>query len=88
MKIFFYKTLLVAFIFFIVFKITIGSLINEIENEVYKIKSKENIEMFKQNLREQMTTAIQKDEFIKKEDAELINLFIKKIQKDLNVHNK
>ena len=88
MKIFFYKTLLVAFIFFIVFKITIGSLINEIENEVYKIKSKENIEMFKQNLREQMTTAIQKDEFIKKEDAELINLFIKKIQKDMNVHNK
>ena len=88
MTIFFYKTLLVAFIFFIVFKITIGSLINEIENEVYKIKSKENIEMFKQNLREQMTTAIQKDEFIKKEDAELINLFIKKIQKDLNVHNK
>ena len=44
MKIFFYKTLLVAFIFFIVFKITIGSLINEIENEVYKMKSKENIE--------------------------------------------
>jgi len=88
MKIFFYKTLLVAFIFFIVFKITIGSLINEIENEVYKMKSKENIEMFKQNLREQMMTAIQKDEFIKKEDAELINLFIKKIQKDLNVHNK
>ena len=66
MKIFFYKTLLVAFIFFIVFKITIGSLINEIENEVYKMKSKENIEMFKQNLREQMMTAIQKDEFIKK----------------------
>ena len=88
MKIFFYKTLLVAFIFFIVFKITIGSLINEIENEVYKMKSKENLEMFKQNLREQMMTAIQKDEFIKKKDAELINLFINKIQKDLNDHNK
>ena len=88
MKIFFYKTLLVAFAFFIVFKITIGSLINEVENKIYNLKSKENIERIKKNLRKQITIAIEKDQFIKAEDAELINAFIKKIQEDLNNPNK
>ena len=35
MKIF-YKTLLVALVFFVTFKLTIGSLTNEIENKIYK----------------------------------------------------
>tara|TARA_X000000368_G_scaffold398113_1_gene367868 strand:+ start:258 stop:515 length:258 start_codon:yes stop_codon:yes gene_type:complete len=84
MKIFFYKTLLVAFVFFIVFKLTVGSLVNNLENRVYNSISKENIERVKENLRKQMYIAIEKDNFIKKEDAELINTFINKIKKDLN----
>lgn len=83
MKIFFYKTLLVALVFFITFKLTIGSLTNEIENKIYKIKSKENIEKLKENLRNQIIIALQKDEFIKSEDAELINSFLIKIKEDL-----
>jgi len=88
MKIFFYKTLLVAVVFFIAFKLTIGSLINEIENKIYNLKSKENIERLKTNLREQINIAIKKDEFIKKKDAELINSFLEKVKKDLNNPNK
>ena len=84
MKIFFYKTLLVALVFFVTFKLTIGSLTNEIENKIYKIKSKENIEKLKENLRNQIILAIEKDEFIKSDDAELINSFFKKIKDDLN----
>ncbi len=87
MKIFFYKTLLVALIFFIVFQITFGSLINRVENKIYEIKSKENIEMIKEKIKNQMEIAINKDEFINKEDAELINKFINKIQKDLKNQN-
>ena len=34
-------------------------------------------------LRNQLYTAVKKDEFINKEDAELINAFIDKIKKDL-----
>tara|TARA_B000000609_G_C24000552_1_gene254681 strand:- start:135 stop:392 length:258 start_codon:yes stop_codon:yes gene_type:complete len=83
MKIFFYKTLLVAFVFFITFKLTIGSLINEVENKFQRGISKENIEKIKDDLRNQLYTAIKKDEFINKEDAELINAFIDKIKKDL-----
>ena len=84
----FYKTLLVAVVFFVAFKLTIGSLINEIENKMYSLKSKENIERLKINLREQINIAIKKDEFIKQKDAELINSFIEKVKKDLNNQNK
>mgnify|MGYP001235983217 FL=1 len=87
MKIFFYKTLLVALVFFIVFQITFGSLVNNVENKIYETKSKENIEMIKDKIKNQMEIAINKDEFINKEDAELINRFINKIQKDLKNQN-
>ena len=84
MKIFFYKTLLVAFAVFIVFKLTVGSLIKEVENLVFDNFSKEKIEKIKENLREQIIIAVEKDNFIKEKDAELINAFISKIKKDLN----
>ena len=87
MKIFFYKTLLVAFVFFITFKLTIGSLLNELENKFQDSISKENIEKIKDDLRGQLNTAVKKDKFINKEDSELINAFIDKIKKDLKNQN-
>ena len=43
--------------------------------------------MIKDKIKNQMEIAINKDEFINKEDAELINRFINKIQKDLKNQN-
>ena len=83
MKIFFYKTLLIALIFFITFKLTIGSVINEIEHKITQTISKENAEKIKQDLREGMIKAIEKENFSNKEDANLINSFIDKIIEDL-----
>ncbi len=83
MKIFFYKTLLVAFVFFIVFKLTIGSLIKEVENKIYENFSKENIERVKDNLRKQIIIATEKERYIKKSDADLINALINKVKEDL-----
>ena len=83
MKIFFYKTLLVAFAFFIVFKLTIGSLIKEVENKIYESFSKENIERVKDNLRKQIIIATEKERYIKKSDADLINALINKVKEDL-----
>ena len=51
---------------------------------VYDNFSKEKIEKLKENLREQIIIAVEKDDFIKDEDAELINAFISKIKQDLN----
>ena len=84
MKIFFYKTLFIAFSFFIVFKLTIGSLIKEVENKIYESISKENIELIKKDIREQIVIAVKKDNFINKDDADLVNAFIDKIKQDLN----
>ena len=83
MKIFFYKTLLVAFVFFIVFKLTIGSLVKEVENKIYENFSKENIERVKDNLRKQIIIATEKERYIKKSDADLINALINKVKEDL-----
>jgi|TARA_B100000795_G_C22407891_1_gene289678 hypothetical protein len=84
MKIFFYKTLLVAFIFFIIFKITIGSTISNFERKAQSLLSKGNIEMIKEEIREEIKIAIGKDKFINQADADLINSLLKKIQTDLN----
>lgn len=84
MKIFFYKTILVAFVFFIAFKITIGSLINQTESKVKDFTSKENVEIIKSKIRKEMQNAIEKDDYIKEEDAIIIRGFINKIKSELN----
>lgn len=83
MKIFFYKTMLVAFAFFIIFKLTIGSLINQTENKIRNITSKENVELLKSKIRKEMKTAIKKENYINDEDAILINNFLKKVKSEL-----
>ena len=83
MKIFFYKTILVAIVFFIAFKLTVGSLINQAENKIKNLTSKENVELFKNKIREEMVTAIEKENYIDDEDAILIKKFLKKVKSEL-----
>ena len=83
MKIFFYKTILVAIVFFIAFKLTVGSLINQAENKIKNLTSKENIELFKNKIREEMVTAIEKEDYINDEDAILIKKFLRKVKSEL-----
>lgn len=84
MKIFFYKTLFVSLIFVIVYKITIGSMINKIQNEAVNYFSKENIEFLKIKIREEISHSLEKERIISEEDKILINKFFNKIKKDLN----
>lgn len=55
----------------------------EIENTI----SKENVELLKSKIKEEMSKALKKDKIIKKEDANLINKFLDKIIADLNDKN-
>ena len=66
MKIFFYKTLLVSFVFFIVFKITIGSVISSFESKIHNLSSKENIEMIKEKIREEIKLQLIKKNLLMK----------------------
>tara|TARA_B100000029_G_scaffold516124_1_gene627054 strand:+ start:209 stop:466 length:258 start_codon:yes stop_codon:yes gene_type:complete len=83
MKIFVYKTLFVFVCIFVVFQLTVGAKIREISYEIEKIRSKENIERIKNKLRDELRNAINKENYLSKEDAELINNFINKIKTEL-----
>ena len=83
MKIFFYKTILIAFVFFITFKLTVGSLINQTESKIKDLASKESVEIIKMKIRKEMQNAINKDDYLNDDDAVLINNFLRKIRSEL-----
>ena len=77
MKIFFYKTLIISILVFVLFQITIGAQIRQIKTQIENIKSKENIEIIKSKIRDELKTAVNKENYLTQEDAKLINDFFK-----------
>ena len=65
------------------FQLTIGAKIKQANNELNKLKSKENIEKIKDKLRDELKNAISKENYLTPEDAELINKFINKLKSEL-----
>ena len=62
---------------------TIGAKIKQIQHEIDNFKSKENVEIIKDKIRDEIRNAINKESYLNKEDAQLINDFIDKIKTDL-----
>ena len=62
---------------------TIGAKIRQIQQEIDNFKSKENVEIIKDKIRDEIRNAINKERYLSKEDAQLINDFIDKIKTDL-----
>lgn len=83
MRIFIYKSLFLIILFYILFQLTIGYTVKKIKEEIYNLKSKENIELIKNKIRDEMNTAIKKDKLLDERDKKLINDFIEKIRKEL-----
>ena len=83
MKIFFYKTLLVAVCVFILFQLTFGMKIKQLNHKLEEFQSKKNIQGIKDKLRDELKNAISKENYLKPEDAELINKFINKLKDEL-----
>ena len=84
MKIFVYKTLFVFACIFLLFQLTVGIKLKQLNNELQKLKSKETMEIIKNKFRKEMKSAISKENYLNPEDANLINEFINKIQKELS----
>ena len=84
MKTFVYKTLFIFVCIFILFQLTIGAKLKQLNNELTKLKSKENIEIIKEKLRDELRSAISKENYLSPDDAELINEFINKLKKELS----
>lgn len=83
MKLFFYKSLIIFFLFLLSFHLSFGYLLKKIKTEISTNYSKDNVEILKSKIREEMKNAINKETYINSEDAKLINEFINKIKKDL-----
>ena len=83
MKIFFYKSLLIFFLSFILIQFTINLAVKDFKEQVYELKSKKNIESLKNKIKEEIKSGIENENYLSDEDAQLINDFINKIQKEL-----
>jgi len=83
MKIFVYKTLFVFFLIYLLLQLTIGAKIRQIQQEIDNFMSKENVEIIKDKIRDEIRNAINKERYLSQEDAQLINDFIDKIKADL-----
>ena len=83
MKTFVYKTLFIFVCLFVLFQLTIGTKIRQLNAELEKIKSQENINYIKNKVRNELRNAISKENYLDPEDAKLINNFINKLKKEL-----
>ena len=84
MKTFVYKTLFIFVCLFLLFQLTVGTKIRQLDYELKEFKSKKNIENIKNKIREEMKSAVSKENYLTPEDAKLINEFINKIKSDLS----
>ena len=83
MKTFVYKTLFIFVGIFLLFQLTIGIKLKQLNKELATLKSKENIEIIKDKLRDELRNAISKENYLSPDDAKLINEFINKLKKEL-----
>ena len=83
MKIFFYKSLLVFFLFLLAFHFSINYVVKITKQEIENTISKEKIKFFESKIKEEINNALKKEVIIKKEDAILINKFLDKVIFDL-----
>lgn len=83
MKIFFYKSLLVFFLFLVAFHFSFFYVIKKSKSEINNFISKDKLEVLKNKIREEIKSATVKDDYINKEDAILLNKFLDKIKSDL-----
>ena len=83
MKNFIYKTIVAIIAVILIYELTIAKQINKITSQSEMILSKEGRKDSVDKLREEIKKAINKERYLSKEDAVLLNQFINKINKEL-----
>ena len=83
MRNFIYKSIIVLICIILIYEFTIGKQIATFKDKADSIISKEGRRESVNKLRDEINKAINKDRYLSKEDAILLNKFIKKIQAEL-----
>ena len=84
MKQFIYKTIIIIIAVIVLFEFTIGSKISQIYEKIDVVSTKEGRKDSVDKIREELKRAVKKERYLSKEDAKLINDFLKKIRKELS----
>jgi polyribonucleotide nucleotidyltransferase len=83
MKKFIYKIAIFIVATILIYEFTIGKQINKYTDKLNTISSKEGRKESIIKIKEEIKKGIKKERYLSKEDAKLINQFLKKIQKEL-----
>ncbi len=83
MRNFIYKSIIILICVILIYEFTIGKQIAMFKDKADSIISKEGRRESVNKLRDEINKAINKDRYLSKEDAILLNKFIKKIQTEL-----
>tara|TARA_Y100001970_G_scaffold75072_1_gene95143 strand:- start:86 stop:346 length:261 start_codon:yes stop_codon:yes gene_type:complete len=84
MKIFLIKSIVIFFGIFILFQLTIGTVIKNFQKEIESQLSEEKIILMKDKAREEMKKGIEKDTILNPDDAQLLGKFLNKLLKEIN----
>ena len=87
MKSFIYKIIIASIAVILVFKLTIGQEINQINQKINYFSTADGRKSIINSLKKEMRKANNKENYLDEEERILINDFIKKIKKELEVNN-
>ena len=87
MKSFIYKIIIASIAVILVFKLTIGKEINQINQKINYFSTSDGRKSIINSLKKEMRKATDKENYLDEEERILINDFIKKIKKELEVNN-
>ena len=85
MKVFLVKTIIIVVFVFILFQVTVGSQINKLKNSIAIMSNKEQREIYKDKLKDEMRKGIEKDNYFSEDERILISRFLKKILTELEL---
>ena len=85
MRQYIYKTLIAVLALVLVFEFTIGRTINKFDKKIEALFSKEGRKDTIISIKEEMQKAIDKENYLSSDERVLINDFINKIRKELEI---
>jgi len=83
MKIFFYKSIFIILLIYILFEVTIGSQVRKIEKKFESYFSKEQFEILKIRINKEIDNLQKKERILDVEDAKKIRIIIDKLKNEL-----
>ncbi len=84
MRNYIYKTLIAVIALIVVFEFTIGKTLNNITRQADILLTKEGRKKMINSIKIEMEKAVNKENYLKKDERILINKFINKIKNELN----